>query len=92
VLLCAGQLTAYAVYLLAGALFLLFNSWITWSWLMWPTIDRSRSALTALFRLLNTLRIVNCYGVFPPNSLAPIRSDADSAAVLSHALSLRCAG
>lgn len=58
--------------LLLGAILTLpLNSW-SQSWFLWVSFDRTRSrvlrGIVALFRFFGPFRLVNAYGVFPPNS------------------------
>jgi Lipase maturation factor len=67
-----------------GSLFYLpLNSWFTRSWVHWPSNfmywKKQRSAMLKFhhaltpLRLLAPLRLLNGYGVFPPNSTPPLR-------------------
>jgi Lipase maturation factor len=64
--------------------YLLFDSWLSRAWVswpkdLWPVAPKWRAFTERLHRVLEPLRwlapfrIVNAYGVFPPNSLPPVR-------------------
>jgi hypothetical protein len=58
---------------------LAFNTWVARSWVHWPLFDvlRRKNALIGVvvdvFRVLVGLKLVNAYGVFPPNQQSPLR-------------------
>lgn len=69
---------AMAMLFVIGLLLFPLNSWVTQSFVQWnadrfswrrPWLDK----LLAGLRLFNRLRLVGAYGVFPPNTSAPIK-------------------
>jgi Lipase maturation factor len=49
---------------------LVFNSWCTSSWFMWPTLELQHTKLRVIPDLIRSMfpfRIIHSYGVFPPN-------------------------
>lgn len=64
---------AFAFILPASLVCFIFNSWVNLSWPHWPVLARLRPAwlftgFVGMVRALARLRIVQAYGVFPPNS------------------------
>jgi hypothetical protein len=64
---------ALGVILPGSLLYFIFNSWVNISWSHWPVWLRMRpawlfSGVVSFYRALTPLRIVQGYGVFPPNS------------------------
>jgi hypothetical protein len=70
---------ALALMFLTGVLYLVaFDSWTMRTLIRWPldlfTWNRAwLRALVAYLRALAPFRIINGYGVFPPNAIAPLR-------------------
>jgi hypothetical protein len=79
-----GVHAAMFILLLISVPYLLLDSWLSRAWAGWPKdllalppvwhkpIERLHRALQPL-RWLAPLRIVNAYGVFPPNAMPPYR-------------------
>ncbi|CAE7656556.1 Lmf1, partial [Symbiodinium sp. KB8] len=69
--------TLIYVYICAvSLLYFAFNSWCNLAWMYWPTLDKSPKffqGLLTVIRLMQPLRLVQSYGVFPPNSAPGIR-------------------
>ena len=62
----------------ASLLYFVGNSWINLSWTHWPTLKRTQPVflfnhVVSILRALSQFRIVQGYGVFPPNSAPPQR-------------------
>jgi hypothetical protein len=62
-----------AVHSLSGLCLLLFNSWVTGSWFLWPAFVRGLPRVCRWFEALSTWYACNSYGVFPPGILSPLR-------------------
>jgi hypothetical protein len=59
--------------------FIALNSWASRTWVHWPLENliwnrRWARALMAYFRAIAPFHVINGYGVFPPNSSAPLRT------------------
>lgn len=64
---------AFVFILPTSLICFIFNSWVNLSWPYWPVLARLRpawlfSGFVGVVRALARLRIVQAYGVFPPNS------------------------
>ncbi|MEZ0542400.1 lipase maturation factor family protein [Fibrella arboris] len=69
--------TVLGLWALGGLINLPFNSWCTFTWLYWPSLQTIRlpgvQPVLAFYRALLRFRLVHTYGVFPPTSGPPIR-------------------
>jgi hypothetical protein len=70
----------YVAFIFPASLlvFVLGNSWVNLSWFYWPALRRLQPAFlwnyfVTYIRTLAPLRLVQTYGVFPPNSAPPQR-------------------
>lgn len=63
--------------IIGGLIYLPFNSWVSRSWVYWPSVVKARVRpirwIAALFRWIAPFRILHAYGVFPPAASPAIR-------------------
>ena len=64
-------------FFVATLFYFLFNSWVNLSFLSWPTIAAAAGGFWGNFlgclRAVAPFRVMNAFGVFPPNSTPPLR-------------------
>src|SRR5215813_9285334 len=69
--------TIVMILFIGGLVYFPFNSWCTQAWIYWPSIARIQffplKCILNFYRALAPFRIVNAYGVFPPESGPSVR-------------------
>ena len=67
---------ALVLHMVAGVLVLPFNTWVQSSWFGWPALLHAAPAVKkfcAVFEVMQEWRVLQPYGIFPPNSFAAQR-------------------